>query len=59
MFLHNLKYELLSSLRVKDILIWLILFPVALGTFFKIAFSNVYKETTKFDTIPVAVTDEA
>ena len=59
MFLHNLKYELLSSLRVKDILIWLILFPVALGTFFKIAFSNDYNETTKFDTIPVAVTDEA
>ncbi|MBQ6180883.1 MAG: ABC transporter permease [Ruminococcus sp.] len=59
MFLHNLKYEMLSSLRVKDITIWLILFPVALGMFFKIAFGNVYDKTTKFDTIPVAVVEEA
>ena len=58
MFLHNFKYELLSSLRVKDVVIWLILFPIALGTCFKVAFSSVYDNTMVFETIDVAVVED-
>lgn len=55
MFWHNLKYEVLSGLRVKDVLFWLILFPIVLATFFKIAFGSIYEKTTLFSTIPMAV----
>lgn len=44
MFWHNLKYEVLSGLRVKDVLFWLILFPIVLATFFKIAFGSIYEK---------------
>ncbi|MBR6968395.1 MAG: ABC transporter permease [Ruminococcus sp.] len=59
MFLHILKYELKNGLRNKDLIIWLILFPIVLGTFFKIAFGSVYEKTEKFSTIPVAVVETA
>ena len=58
MFLHNLKYELLSSVRVKEVIIWLIIFPIALGTCFKVAFSSVYENTMVFETINVAVVED-
>lgn len=57
MFWHNLKYEVLSGLRVKEVLFWLILFPIVLGTLFKVAFSNIYQEYTLFSTVPVAVVE--
>lgn len=57
MFWHNLKYEVLSGLRVKEVLFWLILFPIVLGTLFKVAFSNIYQEDTLFSTVPVAVVE--
>ncbi len=59
MFLHYLKYEILSSLRVKDLIFWLILFPIILGTLFKIAFGHLYEKFDTFSAIPVAVVDEA
>ncbi len=58
MFLHLLKYELKVGLRNKDLIIWLILFPIVLGTFFKVAFGSVYEKTEKFSSIPVAVVEE-
>lgn len=57
MFLHNLKYEILQNLRVKDILVWLIIFPIVLGTFFKIVFTDLWDKTEVFDTVPVAVVE--
>lgn len=57
MFWHNLKYEVLSGLRIKDVLFWLILFPIVLGTLFKVAFSNIYQEDILFSTVPVAVVE--
>lgn len=57
MFLHNLKYEILQSLRVKDVLVWLIIFPIVLGTFFKIVFTDLWDKTEVFDTVPVAVVE--
>ena len=58
MFLHQLKYDLLSGFRTKDVLFWLIIFPIALGTMFKIAFGSIYEKTTKFSAIPTAVVME-
>ena len=58
MFLHILKYELKNGVRTKDLIIWLMVFPIVLGTFFKIAFGSVYNKTEKFSAIPVAVVEE-
>ena len=41
MFWHNFKYEILTHLRVKMVIIWLVIYPIALGTFFKVAFGNL------------------
>jgi ABC-2 type transport system permease protein len=57
MFWHNLKYELLNGIRTKDVIFWLIFFPIVLGTLFKVAFSNIYERTTLFSTVPVAVVE--
>ena len=57
MFLHNLKYEILTSIRAKDLIIWLMIFPIVLGTFFKIAFGSIYEKDTVFNTIPTAVVE--
>ena len=57
MFLHNFKYELLSSLRTKDMIFWLMIFPIILGTLFKIAFADIYEKTTAFSSIPTAVVE--
>ncbi|MBP5579514.1 MAG: ABC transporter permease [Ruminococcus sp.] len=57
MFFHILKYELKNSLRVKEITVWLIIFPIALGICFKIAFGSIYEKTEKFSAIPVAVVE--
>ncbi|MGN0666536.1 MAG: ABC transporter permease [Huintestinicola sp.] len=57
MFLHNLKYEFLQNIRAKSLILWLILFPIVLGTFFKIAFSGIYETTTLFAAVPVAIVE--
>ena len=54
MFRHNLAYELKEVLRVKEFILWLMLFPIILGTLFKVAFGSIYSKEV-FDTIPVAV----
>ena len=59
MFLHILKYELKGGLRSKDFIIWLILFPILLGTVFKVGFGSIYEKTEKFSSIPVAVVEES
>lgn len=57
MFLHNFKYELKVFLRSKPMLLWLILFPIVLGTLFKIAFGSIYEKTTVFSPIPTAIVE--
>ncbi|MBP5581943.1 MAG: ABC transporter permease [Ruminococcus sp.] len=59
MFMHILKYELKGGLRSKDLIIWLILFPIILGTVFKVGFGSIYEKTEKFSSIPVAVVEES
>ena len=55
MFLHNLKYELKLVFRAKDFILWMMLFPIFLGTLFKVAFGSIYANSEMFNTIPVAV----
>lgn len=57
MFFHNFKYELLSSIREKGVVIWLMIFPIVLGTLFKIAFSGIYEKTEVYSTIHVAIVE--
>lgn len=57
MFLHNLKYELLSNIRMKDFIFWMMCFPIALGTFFYLGFGKVYNNEIVFSKIPVAVVE--
>ena len=57
MFFHNLKYEIKTGLRAKELIFWLMIFPIVLGSFFKIAFDGIYEKTTQFSTIPAAVVE--
>ncbi len=57
MFWHNLKFEILTTLRAKDLIIWMMIFPLILGAFFKIAFGSIYENSTLFETVPTAVVE--
>ena len=58
MFFSYVKYELKKYFKTKDVFLWLLLFPVALGFLFKIAFLGIWEENI-FTAIPVAVVAEA
>ncbi len=55
MFWHELKYDFLTCMRTKEVLLWLILFPIFLGTIFKVAFTNINNDN--FSAINVAVVE--
>ena len=55
---HNFKYEFLVCLRSKDVILWMLLFPVFLGTVFHIAFSNI-NSSNSFEAVPIAVVMES
>jgi predicted Zn-dependent peptidase len=58
MFLHILKYNFISALRVKQLNFWILIFPIILGTLFNIAFSGIM-DSEKFKTIPVAIVEKS
>lgn len=51
-------YRLKRLLRMRLIFFWSILFPLLLGTVFKVAFSDATNKEWGFETIPVAVVTE-
>ncbi len=55
MFFHNLRYNLLYSLRSKVSLFWTFVFPLALSTFMFMAFGKIYETTEKFKPVPVGI----
>ncbi len=57
MFLHILKYELLTFLRAKQAMFWMLFFPIILGSMFYFAFGNLYEENELVSEIPVAVVE--
>lgn len=58
MLLHSLKYELLTALRERSIIIWLVIFPIGLGIFMNAAFGSLYEKTTNMSALPVAIVEE-
>lgn len=54
MFFQTYKYSLLRSVRQRMLLFWSILFPIVLGTLFKVAFGSINENEVMFKQIPVA-----
>lgn len=54
MFIHNLKYTVISLLKNKTLIFWTFAFPIILGIFFNMAFSNVEKDE-KLNCFDIAV----
>ena len=56
MFWNIMKYEIRRNFRTKEVIIWMILFPVVLGTLYKFTMGNLGKENN-FSTVPAAVVE--
>ena len=56
MFLHNFKYSLKTLFKNRMLIFWTFAFPIILGTFFNMAFSNI-AESEKLKTIDIAIVD--
>ncbi len=56
MFWNTMKYEIRRNFRTKEVIIWMILFPVVLGTLYKFTMGNLGKENN-FSTVPAAVVE--
>lgn len=54
MFIHNFKYALKVLFRDKMLIFWTFAFPIILGTFFNMAFSNI-ENSEKLEIINIAV----
>ena len=52
-----MKYELKHTLRTKDVILWVILFPIVLGTLFKLAFNSIYEKNTVFSAVPTVIVE--
>lgn len=44
MFIHNLKYTIQTLFKNKILIFWTFAFPIILGIFFNMAFSNLEKD---------------
>ena len=51
-----MKYVIRRNFRTKEVIIWMILFPVVLGTLYKFTMGNLGKEN-HFSTVPAAVVE--
>lgn len=56
MFIHNFKYTFKTLFKNKILIFWTFAFPVILGTFFNMAFSNIEK-SEKLEIIDIAIVD--
>lgn len=54
MFIHNFKYAFKTLFRNRALVFWTFAFPIILGTFFKLAFSNI-ENSEKLDIINIAI----
>lgn len=57
MFIHNFKYALKTLFKNKMLIFWTYAFPLILGTFFNMAFSNIEK-SEKLDIIDIAIVED-
>ena len=58
MFLHNLKYTIKTLFKNKIIIFWTFAFPIILGIFFNMAFSNIEKDE-KLKVFDIAVVNDS
>ncbi len=56
MFIHNFKYAFKTLFRNRMLIFWTFAFPIILGTFFNLAFSNI-ENSEKLDIIEIAIVD--
>ena len=56
MFIHNFKYALKTLFRNKMLIFWTYAFPIILGTFFNMAFSNI-ENSEKLEIIDIAIVE--
>ena len=56
MFFHNFKYTLLTLFKNKMLIFWTFAFPIILGLFFNMAFSNI-ENSEKLTVIDIAIID--
>ena len=56
MFFHNLKYNIKTLFKSKMLIFWTYAFPIILGTFFYLAFSNI-ENSEKLDIIDIAIVE--
>lgn len=56
MFFHNFKYALYTLFKNKMLIFWTFAFPIILGTFFQMAFSDIEK-SEQLDIIPIAIVE--
>ncbi len=56
MFWNTMKYEIRRNFRTKEVIIWMILFPVVMGTLYKFTLGNLGKDNL-FSTVPAAVVE--
>lgn len=54
MFVHNFKYSLKILLKNRMLIFWTFAFPIILGTFFNMAFSNI-ENSEKLEIINIAI----
>ena len=54
MFIHNFKYSIKTLFKNKMLIFWTFAFPIILGTFFNMAFSNIEK-SEELDIIDIAI----
>lgn len=56
MFIHNFIYSFKTLFKNKALIFWTFAFPIILGTFFNMAFSNI-ENSEKLDIIQIAIID--
>lgn len=56
MFIHNFIYSFKTLFKNKALIFWTFAFPIILGTFFNMAFSNI-ENSEKLDIIDIAIID--
>lgn len=56
MFIHNLKYSLITLFKNKMLIFWTFAFPIILGTFFNLAFKDIEK-SEQLDIIDIAIVE--
>ena len=54
MFIHNFKYTIKTLFRNRMLIFWTFAFPIILGSFFKMAFSNI-ENSEKLKIINIAI----